>query len=1230
MKNPQYYLVDDNAYLQDNSCCTCCDDDASKYPFIPNKNTFFEHDVLVNYSPVVVLADIKKEVAILEATLPEYRFLYDGAANRHYKVVVRAHVDTKIKLPKHTVMNGTPLTEYFCKAGQFLVLGFTVSFNKFKMVLLEVDLNAEVIVPNVIAIKNDVEAIKIDIQNKVDTAYDLAQAAKEHVKDAFNNIRSEVVKVQDDLDARVEASKEIAKEAVVKVTTAFSDVNKRIDDVDAEISKRVSQAKVIAQAAKDKAETIDNRINVVEADITIKVAQAKKIAENAVEVAKETVAGLNDRIDDVSDDLSNAIKGAKDKAAEALTKATEIVNTVNGKIKAIEDDIDNKVGKAFSFAKKVKEEAEKHLDEAAENLAEVKSLIASNKTSIEDLEAKVDKRVAQAIAIAQKAEEAIKDEAAKINADIAANKTAIEDIKADIADKVAKAISIANQAREIAEKAYQDITDAIKLKADKTYVDAAIQKALDIFAAAKAELAKLVAKGTEEIQNIKADINAKFKQGAVELQKVKDDISDKYAKGAAELQKVKNDINDKVEKAVTIAQAAKNEATKVVGELKDDINDRVAYDDIKVGGSGHLQPAVVVAVMQPAVSGDTITIDQWTALLDSKTPRKDSVYIKAGNGIEFDQPASDTSVIAIDKAVTDAIETNTKDIAEIKADMLELHPADFVVNGIVDSNNLYRKIGDPGRLDGTVSYARLITVPASFDHDYQLLVAGNPNTVKLTFDGKMGTITSPNGTWDKATKTLTLNGISTTMCNENITVTRVEDGEETVIRVIQTAAVIVRHDMTTADEIVFDGIELSGLANAHVIHADLEKKMSFSIEPGTDRVFSIESKESITIDSSGEVEFLTPGVYKFKVSFEAYEPFELAGVELNGMYRDIDEATVNGAEIANARIITYGPQDYQLMFVGDSDEPILYFEGKHGIISAPGATWNEDEATLKFGSGVTGIVQVQLDGADLCKINFIQCAQSQWEVYGYGVTDTATLAGFNLNIYKALFHELGEENVVDFSSTDPERIIKLDGDVEIVGGKLIMTESKIYNFTLLFRDVEPLKLSGIKYNNGTTEFIREIGDAVVGPDGLSPVRIIDVRDDMHADGHEYQVLAAINDTTNIGFTFDGTDGDITYGSYEDVVDHNQNLEIFRDGSLLTKVRIIRCNLIKVVVVGEGSAMVDGKHEVKESSARYFFEDISVRGINIVAVGNYSITYSVDTPWPVDTGIYTVTVTFIAP
>jgi len=128
---PEYYLVDNTIYVQDDFERTPKHKESEKRPvYILNNKVLFENDVIHKQRPIIRLAQLRKEVTLIEADRPEYQILYDEAQNREYKIIFKALVNTKIRLPVETFLYNRKKPELFCEAGTNLILSITISRDK--------------------------------------------------------------------------------------------------------------------------------------------------------------------------------------------------------------------------------------------------------------------------------------------------------------------------------------------------------------------------------------------------------------------------------------------------------------------------------------------------------------------------------------------------------------------------------------------------------------------------------------------------------------------------------------------------------------------------------------------------------------------------------------------------------------------------------------------------------------------------------------------------------------------------------------------------------------------------------------------------------------------------------------------------------------------------------------------------------------------------------------------
>lgn len=133
MPLPEYYLVDNTIYVEDGPKSIEHRHD-KQYIYTLNKKVLFENEVITKQKPIIRLAMLRKELTLIEADRPEYQILYDDALNREYKIIFKALVNTKIRLPEETFLYNRKKAEVFCKAGTNLILHITISKSKNKTI----------------------------------------------------------------------------------------------------------------------------------------------------------------------------------------------------------------------------------------------------------------------------------------------------------------------------------------------------------------------------------------------------------------------------------------------------------------------------------------------------------------------------------------------------------------------------------------------------------------------------------------------------------------------------------------------------------------------------------------------------------------------------------------------------------------------------------------------------------------------------------------------------------------------------------------------------------------------------------------------------------------------------------------------------------------------------------------------------------------------------------------
>lgn len=371
MNYPKYFVNNDS--FVDN-CCHCCEEE--KYQKIPHKSNFFEHNPIINYSPIIRLADLNKEVNILQATLPEYKIIYDRAENRNYKIIVYGVVDTVLNLKDPTIMNGSQIKQILVKKDSFLILNFTVSYNKDRIVILETDLDQGNAIFEIAKILEDIINIKNDVS---DNQEKIAQ-------NTFNidNLQNATIVIQANQSA-FDKDIENIKENISEIVTDLSKTNNEISIIKNDIVSKVEKAKEIAQKAKEKIDayilenntdkaTIRSDFETADANIQAYI-NTLEVLINAVSNKLDTLAKLHADVTIVSLSNINAdLNGTKKK------NGTDGFGIFNRIIKAEQDIIsaNESINENFNA-----------LNSTNNLLKENINTIQDNITTIKDINAKI-------------------------------------------------------------------------------------------------------------------------------------------------------------------------------------------------------------------------------------------------------------------------------------------------------------------------------------------------------------------------------------------------------------------------------------------------------------------------------------------------------------------------------------------------------------------------------------------------------------------------------------------------------------------------------------------------------------------------------------------------------------------------------------------------------------------------------------------------------------------------
>jgi len=207
-----------------------------KFIDVPQRFAIYEHQFLYNHDPLIRLRDLKNEVTVLEATMGNYKVIYDGAKNRQYKMVIYGVVDTVVEVPSNTVMAGRAITKIPVKKDQSAILTFTVSFEDLRLVVLEVD-RLEATIQRL----NDVENHTNIHHEEINELFEQINALKS--KDTnLDNKDKELTERTDDIDTRLisEVSRLDGRVDGVdkRVHSAFSKIGTLTTELAEEVSAR--------------------------------------------------------------------------------------------------------------------------------------------------------------------------------------------------------------------------------------------------------------------------------------------------------------------------------------------------------------------------------------------------------------------------------------------------------------------------------------------------------------------------------------------------------------------------------------------------------------------------------------------------------------------------------------------------------------------------------------------------------------------------------------------------------------------------------------------------------------------------------------------------------------------------------------------------------------------------------------------------------------------------------
>jgi len=430
--NPQYYLIDDSDFVRKSECNNFTDGSTTSSGLL-RRNLFNEFEQLPNHSPVVRLADIKREMGILEACLPEYKLNYSGVINRDYRLTIIAFADTRLVLPNNTIMsNGVSTPAINLTRNQTMYLKFTVSRSGGKLVIvLDINLTADEVFSkfpdydNKIAdATNQISQLGVTVDglvtktNKIGTEQ---QLLKETVSANKSDLNTKIEGVQASLTSKFESAKEHLKEGIKsaqQVANSIKDSVRAIENEQSELKSELDQkadlaGKIkyeLAQAIEKIAANLDvtnSELSIAKHDLSVSLTNAKNDVDQKITTAKIAYQGLETKITGVATKLENSINTATSEVNRLIAEynrdkgiAENMLKDLAGDIKKVSGDLTTAVSRAVS---EVNSLVQQYNQQRADDRAEVEeklNVIESNlKLLIGDkiTPADVDKKITDTV-----------------------------------------------------------------------------------------------------------------------------------------------------------------------------------------------------------------------------------------------------------------------------------------------------------------------------------------------------------------------------------------------------------------------------------------------------------------------------------------------------------------------------------------------------------------------------------------------------------------------------------------------------------------------------------------------------------------------------------------------------------------------------------------------------------------------------------------------------------------
>ena len=411
--NNQYYLIDGKVMAE--QCHSHPSEGAT-----PNvdtrlrtlhRNSLYETDIRENAASLIRLASLSHEITIIEANLPEYRFTYEGTAEREYKVIFNAHVDTFIRIPIGTISSsGLNISELRCNRNQTLILNFTITRKNNKTIaVLEADLelinvfpkigqtetrlgdlelNTELLNKNINLVKENQNDLGLRLESVKEIASNTSENLKLTVERAAEKVENIFEKYNNDKNTTLNKIEEID----LKLVRAVTRLSQKSDEIEANCQQdKDALLKLISEIESNKLEmkkelteidrNLIRQLSRVEGRVTDFEIKGQKLFEEYrkdVETGLEKVDNINNRINGIENkgyELFQSYRKDVDVGLEKISKVNSRIDYIEEKAKELFSAYDKDRTFALNEVNAIKNELKNNSDDILNNTNKIKDIL---------------------------------------------------------------------------------------------------------------------------------------------------------------------------------------------------------------------------------------------------------------------------------------------------------------------------------------------------------------------------------------------------------------------------------------------------------------------------------------------------------------------------------------------------------------------------------------------------------------------------------------------------------------------------------------------------------------------------------------------------------------------------------------------------------------------------------------------------------------------------------------